>query len=247
MITALLATPAVFAAPIACTTATVDVYISQTEGCTLGIFTIKNFAWSSVGDEGYVPVSATSVLVTPTVTSDSVAVGFTSGAFSVSGNDKILAFLDYTIDPPPPILDDLNLEMEANTPVPPGYARITANICIGGLFSNSCAGGLVRTLIVQNFGAGNPSNIPFDSEQFPEPVNLIDIRTTIELNANGASSQITGYGTTTTATDGSVVSDELPEPGTAALCSPAWQEHSSFDAESVLDRSSANRRRYVSG
>ncbi|MDZ4799252.1 MAG: PEP-CTERM sorting domain-containing protein [Bryobacteraceae bacterium] len=212
-ISILVVSPAALAAPIACAPASVAIYTQQSEGCAVGAFTLKNFAWSSVQDTGYIPVSAADVLVTPMFTPSSVGVAFTSSAFSVTGSGKIRAFLDYTVDPPPPILDDLNLEMDANSPVAPGVARITANICIGGLFRNSCENGIVRTLTVEHFGPGNPDNVLFDTEQFPSPVNMVDVRTTIELYANGASSQIDGYGTITNAVSG----DETPEPSTAAL------------------------------
>lgn len=195
-----------FGAPVVCAPASVASYITQNEGCTLGLFTLKNFAWSSVSDDGYVPVSATEVFVTPGATTGNVQVSFNSSAFEVFGNDKILAFLDYVIDPAPPILDDLDLSLDANSPVAPGNAKITADLCIGDFFINSCRNGFVRTLVVQNLGDGNPANVSFASVKFPRPVNLVDVRTTIELNANGASSQIDGYGTT---------SSTVPEPGTA--------------------------------
>lgn len=210
---ALILCSSAFSAPVACTVASVDVYVQQTEGCTIGQFTIKNFAWSSVDDIGYLPVSASQVFVNPQLNGNNIEVGFTSDNFEVTSGLRIRAFLDYTIDPPPPILDDLNLEMDANSPVAPGFARITANICIGGLFSNSCANGIARTLTVEHFGAGDPNNVLIDTEQFPFPVNLIDVRTIIELEARTGSSQIGGYGTITTA----IQQDEIPEPSTAAL------------------------------
>ena len=189
-----------------CTSDTVAAYISLTGGCSVGEFTLKNFAWNSITGESFVPVPATSVLVTPERTTGSVNISFVSDAFNIRGNQQIKALLDYLIDPAPPILDEISLELSADSPVPPGFAIITSDICIGGLLRNNCFGGVVNSLTVQDFGANSPANVLTSSVVFPAPVNLVDVRTTIQLVANGQSSQIRGFGTVTTT---------IPEPSTA--------------------------------
>jgi hypothetical protein len=210
-VVAVCATPAL-AAPTTCGTASAAVYADLPEGCTVGLFTLKNVAWSSVSGEGYVAVNASDVIVSPMMAGSDVRVAFYSTAFSVTGFNRILGFFDYTLDPPPPILDDLNLSLDANSPVAPGYAIITANVCPGELFRQGCRTAL-PPLVLQHFGAGNPNNVLSRSIQFPQPVNLIDVRITVDLNANGGSSQING-----------VVADAgttVPEPSTGMMLAGA--------------------------
>ncbi len=201
-----------FGATVACDVATVADYRNQTDGCMIGAFTIKNVAWSSRSGGDYKPVSAADVWVTPVATSNSVQLNIYSGEFSVAGQGQLYALFDYTIDPPPPILDDLDLFLDAQTPVAPGWARVTANVCIGGLFVNSCEN--LATAVVEHYGVGDPRNVLSQKIQFSEPVNLIDVRTILELYANGASSQIDGYGT---ATEVLLQDSAVPEPASAVL------------------------------
>jgi hypothetical protein len=203
-----LASPALAATIPSCTPGSVEDYRNLADGCSAGSFTFKNFVWNSAEGGNFVRVRAAEVTVDPFFNSTDVGVSFASSVFSVSGFNRIFATLDYTIDPPPPILDDFNLSLEALSPVAPGTARVSALVCAGDYFSNQCANGVTRHVQVQHLGSST-GNVLFDSVTFPFPVNIVDVRTTIELDANGASSQITGYGTTTAA--------EIPEPRTAAL------------------------------
>lgn len=199
------------AAPVACSTASAAYYEGLGEGCTSGPFTFKNFNWFSVTGPEYVTVASSDVFLSPSFTGNQVSVSLNSDALNISGTSRITANLEYTVDPPPPILDDFSLELEANSPVFPGLARITSLICAGDLFSNGCTAGVVRTLTVQHLGDGNPGNVLFASVDFPFAVNLIDVRTTLVLEANGKSSQIDGFVQSTVPSSDSPV----PEPATA--------------------------------
>ncbi len=201
---AVISTPA-FAGP--CAAGSVQFYESLlSTGCTAGAFTFKNFVWNSVSGGNAVKVDSADVLVAPNVLPTQVGLDFDSTKFSVTGVNYIYATLDYTIDPPPPILDGFSLDMSAFSPVFPGTATVTALVCAGDFLSNGCAGGTTSVLKVQHLGT---SSSLFDSVTFPVPVNLVDVRTTIELYANGASSQINGFG------QGPSVA--IPEPASAGL------------------------------
>jgi hypothetical protein len=203
-----LASPAIAATIPSCTAGSVETYRNLADGCSAGSFTFKNFVWNSAEGDNFIRVRAEDVTVNPFFSSTDVGVSFASSVFSVSGFNRIFATLDYTIDPPPPILDDFDLSLEAFSPVAPGTARVSALVCAGDYFSNQCASGVTRHVQVQHLGS-SVGNVLFDSVTFPFSVNIVDIRTTIELDANGASSQISGYGTAAAAA--------IPEPGTAAL------------------------------
>lgn len=204
-ITLVLSAFSAVAAPIPCITATADFY-QNSDGCTSDVFTFKNFEWNTAQGGNFVQVPASAVSVTPGASGGDVFVLFSSNQFSVTGNQQIFARFDYTIDPPPPILDDFTLSLDANSPVFPGLARISAFLCVGGYFSAGCAGGTTTLLQVQHNGITAP---PPNSITFSTPVSIIDVQLTIELLANGASSQINGGGT--------VAGTVVPEPSAGLL------------------------------
>jgi hypothetical protein len=200
----------VFGATIAsvCTPGTLATFIGLgSTGCEVGAFSVKNFSFSSQSGDSFVQVGASDVNVSTALVGGSVQVNFGSSVFDITGNQKISAFLDYTIDPQPPILDDMGIAFSAFSPVAPGFAKLTADICAGGLLSNSCVGGAFARLDLADFGHGNPNNVLSALFQFPNPVNLVDVRLSLDMQANGASSQIDGIGT---------VTDVVPEPSTFA-------------------------------
>jgi hypothetical protein len=121
------------AAPL-CGDATADIYASYgSEGCLAGQFTIKNVAWNSLAPTASHPervlVSASDVFITPILTGGKVGVGFRSEKFFAGSGQTITGFLDYLIDPPPPILDDFSLSMATTTPENGGTAIFNATVC----------------------------------------------------------------------------------------------------------------------
>jgi hypothetical protein len=190
----------------ACSTAPLSTYLGSA-GCDVGGFTFENFKWVQIGG---VSVNPADVTVTPQASGGTFGLDFSSTKFFVEGDNNIIYLLDYTIDPPPPVIDRMSMRLNANSPVPPGTATITLQLCAGDLFANNCAGGIGRQLSV--FDNGGTNTKLFDSFVFPKPVSLVDIRTTIDLEANGASSEITGVSQTPTA-----IRIDTPEPASMAL------------------------------
>ena len=201
---------AVYGATIAavCTPGSLDTFIALgASGCEVGAFSVKNFSFSSQSGDNFVQVAPSDVDVNAALVGGSVQVNFGSDKFDITGDQRISAFLDYTIDPQPPILDDMGIAFSAFSPVAPGFARLSADICAGGLLSNSCQGGAFARLDLADFGHGNPNNVLSALFKFPNPVSLVDVRLSLDMQANGASSQIDGIGT---------VTDVVPEPSTFA-------------------------------
>jgi hypothetical protein len=186
-------------------------------GCTAGVFTIKNLSWTfdlgtTPENDQLVEVPASQVFLTPIVSATNVGLAFSSDLFNLDGFEAINARLRYTIDPPPPILDDFSLSMDANSPVAPGFAIINADICAGsplgptGDPASECNRG--TRLNLQVFHLGGSNTLLLDSVEFPQPVNFVDVLLALDMRAKGATSQIGG---------GAAVSNLVPEPGAGLL------------------------------
>lgn len=200
LILTLLTCAPVFAEVITCSTDTLAAYRGLTSGCMSGPFTLKNFNWNSSEGDPFVRVRAEDVFVSPSYDGGSISVDYFSSFFSVGAGKRIYATLDYTIDPPPEILDDFTLDLGVNSPVAPGFATVNAFLCAGDYFSNGCASGVTRFVEVTHRG-GAGENILISRAQFPRPVSIIDVRMTILLDAGATgSSQINGFGQTTLVT-----------------------------------------------
>jgi hypothetical protein len=96
--------------------------------------------------------------------------------------------------------------LDARSPVAPGFALITTQVCSGGVFDGAACSGVFQEFTLQHFGKSDRRNIFLDSVSFP-PTNIINVRTTFLLDANGASSQINGVGYVV----------NTPEPATVAV------------------------------
>lgn len=207
-----LSASAAFSAPLACVDDNAAAYaLLGSTGCTVGQFTLKNVQWGSLSPTPTrIQVVADDVLIMPRLTGGAVEVGFSSTQFNVTNGKTMVGFLRYLIDPPPPILDDFSLAMDANTPANGGSATIEATLCAGALLF-SCTGGQFESFTLKHFGAGNPNNVLSQNVVFNNPVNIIDVLLTVTLDAGpnpGGVSQITG---------GTQTSIVLPEPGAFAL------------------------------
>lgn len=206
-----LATP-IFFAP-ACTTGSLASYIAlgggPNGGCSIDTevrFYDFSFTVLSSGG-GAVPVSASSIVVTPVLAGDARRLTFSSSGFSVIGSESVTYLLAYTVDPHP-IIRGGRTFMDTFTPVAPGVASITTDLCIGAAFGGTlvtptCAGG-TATLNVFHDGISPQLS---DSTTFSDVADL-GVRNTIELNANGASADFRSF------TNDTVVS---PEPATWLL------------------------------
>jgi hypothetical protein len=203
-------------------------YIGTTCGLGGGFYA-KNFYFEAVDLNPMDP----SVLATP----DDILVSpqdlwkgfaFSSPLFDITGFQHVAYAFNYLLDPPPPIIPGFEFYLDTFTPVAPGYARVTTDVCVGGEFlnefdlslllnngpldENGCESAITypntHRLIVFHNGTDDDKKL-FDSVLFTEKTNLVDVRTVLELNANGASSEIDGFGTR------AIIG--TPEPGTLAL------------------------------
>ncbi len=186
------------AAPM-CVSTTLDVYEALgSGGCQIGGLVVKNFTYSFVSGSPVVPDTA--VTVTPIVSGESLTLDFTSPDFTVSGSTSTVYLLAYTWDPG----DIRSLEdiLNANSPVPPGFAQITTVDCRDAAFIGSTCPTSTDTLIVNDDGItlNSPASVSFSP-----PVGILGIRNTIQLDGNGASSEIGGFENRIT----------LPEPSAA--------------------------------
>jgi MYXO-CTERM domain-containing protein len=205
-------------------------YIGAT--CALGGgFFAKNFYFEAVDLNPSAPsvlATAADILVTPQSLQKGFA--FSSSLFDIKGFQHVAYAFNYLIDPPPPIIPGFEFILDTFTPVAPGYAKVTSDICVGGEFLNPFDINLILTgqpldenacesaveypntfrLEVFHNGKDDDKKL-FDRVLFTERTNVVDVRTVLELKANGASSQINGFaGRTARHVD-------MPEPSTVAL------------------------------
>jgi hypothetical protein len=180
---------------------------NATPGCTIDGLNYSGFAWNETG--GNTTVAANQVSFTTSTSPGGLGVLdlSSSSQFSVSGsgaNDALNYTLTYEIDPPPIIIRMFDQDL-FDPVVSPGIADVATTICLGAAW----AGGVcpTSTVSVDTFDHGGGVNQLTDSVTFA-PQSTVGISTAINLEANGASASITGFGDTTQA---------LPEPSTYLL------------------------------
>lgn len=202
----LFATP--FVLPPACVANTLDQYLLLgPAGCSVGdevAFNGFTFAVTSAGG-GATPIAASDIVITPTAAGFASSLTFASTGFSVTGAEFVTYQIGYTIDPHP-ILSGFEDVLDASSPVFPGLASITTDLCVGAAFTGtSCLFPGVPDA-VQVFHNGIVTQL-VDSTTFT-PVALLGVLNTIELQANGASADFDSVTNTVTI---------VPEPATFLL------------------------------
>lgn len=192
-------------------------------GCSVGSFTYFNFSFLAIPELG--PNSTSQVAGAADITVNIPGniqdqVEFLSTKFDVQAFDRVRYLIEYTIDPPPPILPGFEMDLFTRTPVGPGTAMITAVVCAGGLITGGPFGPCLDVgapgydatpKILEVFHLGLPlGEVKLnDKVTFANPTNLIDVQLLIDLDSRlGGSSQVEGIGTTTA---------PVPEPGTVGL------------------------------
>lgn len=197
--------------------------------CNVGELGFRNFSFSGSGTGGAIPIQPSAITVTPFFSTGEggprASLAFSSPGFSVTGNQSVIYMINYSIDPHP-IIDRFFDELDANSPVFPGIASIGTNLCIGAAFqigqSAQCSGIINAGPLAgqpafgQNlnvFDNGTSSSKKFDSTSFPL-VNFTGVRNTIQLSANGQSSNFVRFINTA-----GYIPDTLstPEPSSSAL------------------------------
>jgi len=142
----------------------------------------------------------------PTSLNDTL--GFQSDVFAIGPGQRALYFFQYVIDPPPPVIPGFDIEMLAFSPVAPGSARVTVDVCPDGSFSSiGCLTpqGITPIISTELFHTGGPScDVCKGSLDF-DPVSRLSVRITIDLNTlKGGTSNIDGFRTN--------VAAAIPEP-----------------------------------
>lgn len=202
----LFATP--FVPPPACVASTLDQYLLLgPAGCSVGdevAFSGFSFAVVSAGG-GAIPIGASDIVITPTAADFASSLTLASTGFSVTGAEFATYQIGYTIDPHP-ILSGFDDVLDVSSPVFPGLASVTTDLCVGAAFTGtSCVFPGVADA-VQVFHNGIVAQL-VDSTTFM-PVAVLGVLNTIDLQANGASADFDSVTNTVT-----IVS----EPGTWLL------------------------------
>ena len=204
-----------FGDPITCMPDTAAHYIAN-RSCMESPFILKGFSWSSTSGPDYVQITPDQVWLSPPV-DGTFGLGFGAvpgnpNPFNIGPHQKVFATLDYIIDPRPPILKGASLVLNANSPTGGGFAIVTAYVCPIATGLPVCPPGELPPLVVQDFGHGDPRNVFFATEDFPNATNFVDVRITIDLQANNGTSEIAGavFGT-----------NAIPEPASAGLAAAA--------------------------
>jgi hypothetical protein len=166
-------------------------------GCQLGALTVNNFGYSNVSG---LTIPDTAITVTPTFTTGSWTLMFSSSDFDVTGTDSSVDLLTYTFDPG----DIRSLEdiLNAHSPVFPGLAQITTEDCEDAAFVGATCSTSTDTIVVSDDGhtLTSPASV-----SFTPGVGTVGIRDTIELDANGASSEFSSFENTTAVPEASTV------------------------------------------
>jgi hypothetical protein len=117
-------------------------------GCQIGNLAVNNFAYSQLSGTVIIPDS--SITVTPSLGPDTLALTFTSPDFALSGTNSAVYLLSYTWDPG----DIRSLEdiLNANSPVSPGFAKVTTVDCEDAAFSGAICSTSTDTIVVSDDG-----------------------------------------------------------------------------------------------
>jgi hypothetical protein len=178
----------------ACPSAPLSTYDAGSFTCTLGPYTMDNFAFNSG------TFTDSSVSVTPVTTNGNYGFTFTFTGWSVGSGVNADSQIRYTYDAPP----IGSLEEIMQDPInPPGITTLTTDVCLGGDFTGFTIG-TCSTLTTSSFNiVATSSGTQSTSGQFT-PSSILGIIQDIDLNGGaGGSADILG-----------LTSQSLPEPGT---------------------------------
>ena len=151
--------------PPACVPDTLDHYIALgAGGCSVDSqFAFRNFDFKDASAPlGPTHPLAGSITVTPFLTAGGPSFTFTSAGFFQPEGTLFSYLLTYEVDPHP-IIVGFTLDLLFESPVAPGSASISANLCVGDLFP-ACGGGVVDSSVaVSHYGI---TPVPTDSTAF---------------------------------------------------------------------------------
>lgn len=159
-------------------------------GCTIHGLTYSGFSWTQTGTNALTPNSVNYSM------NDSLGIlDFTSSLFTVTGSDTLIYTLEYVVDPPPIIIRAFDEDLFTETPIAPGFARIPTTICLGAAFVGSTCSTTTTSVLTFHNGLPNGTTRLHDSTTFV-PQSEIGVMTIVDLEANGASSSISGFSNT---------------------------------------------------
>jgi hypothetical protein len=167
----------------------------------VGPLAVVDFSFTAV-EGNNVTILPSDVTVTPVPSGPSYALQFSSPKFTASNSDIIRYLIAYSWDPG----DIRSLDDVLNDPpIPPGFAKITSDICVDAVFTNGICPTFVTTLSVFD-GIGTQLTA---SVVFTPPAATLGVRNTIDLEGGGPGGSVTlnSFGSAVT----------VPEPGTALL------------------------------
>src|SRR5215469_6120352 len=170
-----------------CVTDTLANYEALSSGCSLGSFTLTGFSDTQVSGSVIIPDS--SITVTPAVGLGTLSLTFSSSAFNLSAPDSAVYLLGYTWDPG----DIRSFEdiLNANSPVFPGFAQISTELCENSAFSGASCPNAIDSLSV--FDNGNTANLQ-SFFNFSPDLATVGVRDTITLDATaGGSSEFRSF------------------------------------------------------
>jgi hypothetical protein len=186
----------------ACVTASLASYIALGgTGCQVGPLAVVDFEFTAL-QGNTVTILPSDVTVTPVLSAPSYILQFSSPEFTASNSDVVRYLIAYTWDPG----DIRSLDDVLNDPpIPPGFAKITTDICVDAAFTNGICPTFVTTISVFD-GIGTQLTA---SVVFSPPAATLGIRNTIDLEGGGPGGSVTvnSFGSDVT----------VPEPGTALL------------------------------
>jgi len=188
VVASLLALP--LAAGPLCVTDTLASYIALgSSGCSLGVYTLKDFAFGpNTAGGGATLALNSSITVTPMTIGGVNALGFSSPVWSagVTSSQFTTYQIAYFWDPGP--IRSLADVLFAQSPVFPGKVQINSTACLGSNFP--C--GINPTASVQVSDDG--VTLALRDIQYFSTVSLMGVIDTIDLHANGASADFQSYG-----------------------------------------------------
>ena len=173
----------------ACAPGTLQSYISLgSGGCTINGETVDNFNFSAIVG----PLTALTINVTPSFGAGFYQLYFWSGGFSVSLSATAQYEIDFTWDP---VVVGAGDQMDARSPTFPGTATVTTSLCAGSAFGGATCPSPTftptNTLTVFNDGV-NADAITNAVTSFAQ-VSVVGTKSLITLDANGQTSEITGF------------------------------------------------------
>src|SRR5579864_7270203 len=144
-------------------------YIASS-GCSIGIFTINDFAFASQGVGSPTLLLASQITVTPTINLVGGTFDFqfqpnSAPGFSVLQNQSATYFINYDVDPHPPVIHAMFAEETRASVV---SVQLTEDLCEGALFTGPTQGpascsGTFQQLVLN--GPGSPStNVTFPTD-----------------------------------------------------------------------------------